>query len=166
LGFDLQRWSKVFKVIKVFFLICWQLKKSSLFKYFWPPLYISCYQMLTFQPLWFADNDSDRRLLLWIGPSGCLCCLCLIWNSNGDKVHSISLDLLYLFPGPPFLRRIWQMPKIVKCCGQFVGSKGSGTRRAYLMVFKGDQEIQIPTFWDSTNWASAGLEVNQGDKSQ
>lgn len=34
------------------------------------------------------------------------------------------------------------------------------------MVFKGDQEIQIPTFWDSTNWASAGLEVNQGDKSQ
>jgi len=39
------------------------------------------------------------------------------------------------------------MPKIVKCCGQFVGSKGSGTRRAYLMVFKGDQEIQIPTFW-------------------
>jgi len=79
-------------------------------------------------------------------PSPVCRCLCLIWNSNGDKVHNISLDLLYLFPGPPFLRRIWQMPKIVKCCGQFVGSTRSGAKRGYLIVVGEDRVTLILSF--------------------
>jgi len=30
---------------------------------------LEAYIFLTFWPLWIADNDSDRRLLLWIRPS-------------------------------------------------------------------------------------------------